>query len=152
MEDDLGERAGDASTGHYKVGLRLAMLQHPFPTGSPEELRWFIEETDALQRVRPGTSTADPGPPDCRNKALGYAGPTPQWDGESHEAAPWVPFLSEKYGEARIETWDEATPGGRHSASKLCGVYVRMVSAKRLQSAILFPCCVTEISPSGDRL
>ena len=36
--------------------LRLAMLKSPLRSGPVEELRWFVAETDALTRIRPGAA------------------------------------------------------------------------------------------------
>ena len=54
--EDLGDRASDLlgflGTRYF---LRLAMLEHPLPTGPTAELRWVVAESDALT-VRAKTS------------------------------------------------------------------------------------------------
>ncbi len=51
--DDLGDEADRlVSLFGTRYALRLAVLQFPLQTGSPNELRWFIAETDALRRFR----------------------------------------------------------------------------------------------------
>jgi uncharacterized protein YbcC (UPF0753/DUF2309 family) len=57
LQEDLGERGHEVvfdKTTRYD--LRLAMLQYPLRTGTTEELRWFIDETDALRKMRPETT------------------------------------------------------------------------------------------------
>jgi uncharacterized protein YbcC (UPF0753/DUF2309 family) len=53
LREDLGprgeERIADLVT---RRELRMAMLQYPLRFGPPEELRWFVAETDALARFR----------------------------------------------------------------------------------------------------
>lgn len=65
LQDDLGPRGAevvfDKST---RYDLRLAMLQYPLRTGTTEELRWFIDETDALRKMRAET------PPPLREQFL----------------------------------------------------------------------------------
>lgn len=54
--DDLNDRASDVVFGSTtRYDLRLAMLKYPLRTGTAEELRWYIDETDALERMRPET-------------------------------------------------------------------------------------------------
>ena len=51
--DDLADEA-DALLGFLgtRYRLRLSMLKHPLLLAPPEELRWFVAETDALTRFR----------------------------------------------------------------------------------------------------
>jgi hypothetical protein len=59
LERDLGARGADpVPPSGTRLDLRLAMLQYPLRTGGEAELRWFVEETDALRRVRPEASAA----------------------------------------------------------------------------------------------
>lgn len=56
LRDDLGEHANEiVFGGTTRYALRLAMLQYPLHSGSAEELRWFMDETDALKKMRPET-------------------------------------------------------------------------------------------------
>ena len=52
--DDLNGRASEIVFGQTtRYELQLAMLKFPLRTGAAEELRWFIDETDALEKMRP---------------------------------------------------------------------------------------------------
>lgn len=54
LQDDLGEAADQMIAGlATQKSIREAMLLTPICGGTPEELRWFIAETDALERLRP---------------------------------------------------------------------------------------------------
>src|SRR5687768_8853199 len=109
LDDDLGERAGDPVPPRgTRVGLRLAMLQNPLPSGSADELRWFFEETDALRAVRPGTAAADRAHLIAETRHW-VMRDLRAWDGTAHETPGWVPELFAKFRETRIEEWDEAT-------------------------------------------
>ena len=70
-----------------RLGLRLAMLQNPLPAGTAEELRWFVEETDALRRVRTGTSTADRAHLIAETRHW-VMRDLRAWDGTAHERPP----------------------------------------------------------------
>ncbi|MFO0845548.1 MAG: putative inorganic carbon transporter subunit DabA [Gemmataceae bacterium] len=53
LREDLGKRADESVLKLApRLELRLAMLQYPIRTGTAEELRWLIAESDALLRVR----------------------------------------------------------------------------------------------------
>ncbi|MBS0211216.1 MAG: DUF2309 domain-containing protein [Planctomycetes bacterium] len=53
LREDLGERADEViGSLATRFELRLAMLEHTLRKGPPEELRWFVAETDALTRFR----------------------------------------------------------------------------------------------------
>lgn len=117
LRDDLGERADDIlfdATTRYQ--LRLAMLQFPLRTGSTDELRWFMDETDALRRMRPET------PAPKREKFLRE---TKHWimrdaraAGADHHYTPdesdaraqvLLADLLERHGIASMEQWSPAT-------------------------------------------
>jgi uncharacterized protein YbcC (UPF0753/DUF2309 family) len=72
--EDLGDRAEEL-LGFMgpRYHLRMAMLEHPLRIAPTAELRWFMLETDALQRFRPET------PPDLRQAVIGS---TARWLGE----------------------------------------------------------------------
>ena len=54
LGNDLEARSLEVLTSlGTRFDLRLAMLQTPLPSGSAEELSWFVAETDSLRRVRP---------------------------------------------------------------------------------------------------
>lgn len=109
LREDLGDRADSLVVlRSTRLDLRLAMLQNTFPIGLPNELRWFIEETDALRKYRSGTATTD---------RAHMIADTRHWvirdlrvrDGAVRESPVWAPQLFEKFGESRIEAWDEST-------------------------------------------
>lgn len=51
LHEDLGPRGEEPlSVPGTRFQLRLAMLEHPLRTGPPAELRWFVAQTDALQK------------------------------------------------------------------------------------------------------
>ena len=59
LKEDLGEH------GYVRIcslacrfDVRLAMLEHPLRIGPTEELRWFVAETDSLNRLRREASPA----------------------------------------------------------------------------------------------
>ena len=56
LGDDADELIGSQGTRYH---LRMAMLEHPLRTGPVHELRWAVEETDALRRFRDETPPAD---------------------------------------------------------------------------------------------
>ncbi|MFO0872144.1 MAG: DUF2309 domain-containing protein [Pirellulales bacterium] len=61
ITEDLGTSGDELICGlSSRAQLRHAMLRHPLRYGPPEELIWFVAETDALTRFRPET------PPDVR--------------------------------------------------------------------------------------
>jgi len=109
LGDDLGDRGGDPVPPHgTRVGLRLAMLQNALPTGTADELRWFVEVSDALRKVQPGTSAADRAHLIAETRHW-VMRDLRAWDGSAREAPRWVPALFAKFREARIEAWDDAT-------------------------------------------
>ncbi len=57
--DDLGDR-GDELLGFLgtRFHLRMAMLHYPLRTGPVAELRWVVEESDALRQFREETPAA----------------------------------------------------------------------------------------------
>ncbi|MFM7151189.1 MAG: DUF2309 domain-containing protein [Gemmataceae bacterium] len=106
LREDLGERAGEDLVGLCRrMDLRLAMLDHPVWSGPEAELRWYIEQTDALRRVRQGVSAASRGRllTETRRWALRdlrtRSRPIPSWARE----------LLTRFPTSRIETWDEST-------------------------------------------
>lgn len=106
----LVEELGDQSTDPIPpsgtlLELRLAMLQFALASGSPEELRWFVEETDALRRFRP----AAPGTTRIRLIAE-----TRRWVMRDlrrrNGASPaWVRDLFARFDDSKIENWGEST-------------------------------------------
>ncbi|HYH65981.1 MAG TPA: putative inorganic carbon transporter subunit DabA, partial [Urbifossiella sp.] len=109
LDDDLGERANDVvPPRNSRVGLRLAMLQHPLPTGSADELRWYLEETNALRTVRPGTSAAERAHLIAETRRW-VMRDLRAWDGAAWAVPGWVPALFARFRDAGIETWDPAT-------------------------------------------
>ncbi len=59
LGEDLAEH-GEAQVCSLasRFEVRLAMLEHPLRIGPTEELRWFVAETDSLNRLRDETSPA----------------------------------------------------------------------------------------------
>ncbi len=59
LQRDLGASASDAVPCFgTRLDLRLAMLNDPLCMGPATELIWYVEETNALQRMRPEASSA----------------------------------------------------------------------------------------------
>ena len=107
LVEDLVEQA-DALIGPLgtRYHLRLAMLEHPLRLGPPEELRWFIAETDALTRFPKEL------PAEVRERLIQE---TRHWvmrdlrNGHHHAHREMIADLLEHYGEAAIERWSETT-------------------------------------------
>ncbi len=86
----------------------IAMLEYPHASGSAEELRWFVAETDALRKVRREASAA------ARAKLIAESR---RWvlrdlriHSETHRKLPtWAPELFRKFGASRTEDWTEET-------------------------------------------
>ncbi|HND50991.1 MAG TPA: DUF2309 domain-containing protein, partial [Pirellulaceae bacterium] len=63
--EDLGERANETvATLNTRLEIRTAMLQYPLRSGPPDELRWFVAETDALNQLR------EDAPPGIRERFI----------------------------------------------------------------------------------
>ncbi len=119
LEEDMGGRAQEKIFWlGTRLDFRLAMLQYPNVTGTPEELLWFVSETDALRRVRKDVSAA------VRSKLVSE---TRRWvmrdlrgGNESREnfnrrsANPSrlrtdLTYLIDRFGASRIEDWADET-------------------------------------------
>ena len=105
LREDLAERATESIANLCTVlRLRLAMLQYPLRTGRTHELLWFVEETDALRRVRPEVSAGK-----CRK----LIAETRRWVMRDLRGAPtdfsppWFGELLSRFREGGIETWTE---------------------------------------------
>ncbi len=110
--EDLGDEA-DTLVGFLgtRYHLRLAMLQHPLRMAPRAELRWVVAETDALRRfanhvpetfrARTIEKTRHWVMRDLRN---GQG--VPPSERRTHDA---VTKLLEKFDEANIEQWSDAT-------------------------------------------
>ncbi|HEY1191518.1 MAG TPA: putative inorganic carbon transporter subunit DabA, partial [Gemmata sp.] len=106
LADDLGDRAHEALKPHgTRLDLRLAMLQYPLASGTADELRWLIAETDALGRVRPEASAAS------RGRLVSEARRWVMRDlrGRNGANPDWVRGLFDRFGLADIEAWSEPT-------------------------------------------
>ncbi|HUR54227.1 MAG TPA: putative inorganic carbon transporter subunit DabA, partial [Gemmataceae bacterium] len=86
----------------------LAMLQNPLPTGADNELRWYLEEADALRKVRPGTAAADRAHLIAETRHW-VMRDLRVWDATHQPVPGWVPGLFAKFDESAIESWDETT-------------------------------------------
>ncbi|MCE9564689.1 MAG: DUF2309 domain-containing protein [Planctomycetes bacterium] len=106
LVDDLGEEATEAFPPFgTRLDLRLAILQYPLASGSANELRWFMVETDALRRVHSDASAA------VRGKLISE---TRRWVMRDLRARngsnpTWVQDLFAKFRASNIENWDEST-------------------------------------------
>ncbi|MCH5374415.1 MAG: DUF2309 domain-containing protein, partial [Planctomycetes bacterium] len=116
--EDLGEQAetllGFLGTRYH---LRLAMLQYPLPLGPAVELRWVVEETDALRQFRQET------PPSIRERSIGELRHWVMRDLRNGSGARVVSDSDEGIGSVRelvsgliqlfdkstIEQWNDAT-------------------------------------------
>ncbi|MBX7106334.1 MAG: DUF2309 domain-containing protein [Gemmataceae bacterium] len=57
MRDEYGDRLSEAlAPALTRQKLYAAILQYRFPTGTAEELRWYMAEHESLRRVRPDVS------------------------------------------------------------------------------------------------
>ena len=112
VSQDLGDRANEnVVTLDTRLEIRLAMLQFPLRMGPPEELQWFVAETDALKRLR------EEAPKATRER---FVEETRRWvmrdvrDGSGKDSV--VPRKREmlmqiirRFGESSIERWSAAT-------------------------------------------
>jgi uncharacterized protein YbcC (UPF0753/DUF2309 family) len=105
LMEDLGARGLEPVPPYgTRLDLRLIMLQYPTRSGGEAEIRWFVEETDALRRVRPEASEA------TRAKLVGE---THRWvmrdlrgDGPGGRPA-WLTRVIDRFGEADMDAWPE---------------------------------------------
>src|SRR5262249_43142212 len=101
--------------------LRLAMLRYPLRSGPPNELRWFVAETDALNKVRRDApeGTRERLIDTTRRWIMRDVRTAPESDGAS-SASPAVPQsgvhvhkmladLFRHFGASEIEGWSDAT-------------------------------------------
>ncbi len=106
VRENLGPLADEKVPGGCtRLELRLAMLQYPLRFGPTEELLWFVAETDALRRIRDDVSAA------VRGRLVAE---TRRWvmrdlrGGEvGRGATAGLAGLLERFGESRIEGWEE---------------------------------------------
>jgi uncharacterized protein YbcC (UPF0753/DUF2309 family) len=109
---ELGEKVNDQVGGlASRFDLRMAMLEHPVRSGPPEEIKWFVAETDALVQMR---SEIDPSVRTqmlaatkvwfMRNLALrhGDGNPCPHTD-------DLIGDLLARFGSTPVESWTDAT-------------------------------------------
>ena len=113
LQTELAESATTpvAPAGN-RFDVRLAMLQHPLRSAPPEELRWFIAETNALTRFSEATS------PRIRKRFLES---TRHWvmrevlsrtvdeHGNRPAVNQIVMELLERFDRTSMEAWDETT-------------------------------------------
>jgi uncharacterized protein YbcC (UPF0753/DUF2309 family) len=117
LQEDLGPQAEEKILRlATRLELRLGMLQYPLRFGPPEELLWFVAETDALRRVRRDVSAAVRGRliAETRRWVMrdlrggnesrnGHAAPQ-----RADQRAPTgLAGLLERFGEAGIEEWGD---------------------------------------------
>jgi len=106
LERDLGPQAMETVHGlSTRLDLRLAMLQHPLPSGEDHELDWFMAETDALQHVRRDVSEVQ------RRRLITE---TRHWvmrrlrgSLPGVERPGWIDGLFSRFEETRIEDWSD---------------------------------------------
>lgn len=111
LMEDLGDEA-DVLLSFFgtRFSLRLAMLENPLRTGPAEELRWFVAETDALQRFLPET------PQDVRERMIAE---TQHWvmrdlsngraQHQQHDSLrPMLGDLLDRLGTAGVDDWSPA--------------------------------------------
>jgi hypothetical protein len=104
LRDDLGPGGDEPVTRlGTRLELRLAMVEHPLRGGTDAEVRWFVQEADALRKVRPEASGA------ARARLLAE---TRHWVMRdlrgARERPAWAAELFRRFNEAAIEEWDEA--------------------------------------------
>jgi uncharacterized protein YbcC (UPF0753/DUF2309 family) len=101
LGEELGPRAAEPVPPRGTLfDLRLAMLQYPIRRGGEAELRWFVEETDALRRVRPEVSEA------ARARLIGEARRWVMREVRGSGGAPaWLERVANRYGEPAIDLW-----------------------------------------------
>ncbi len=101
LQADLGDRANDLVVGLVsRLELRLAMLTCPIWTGPADELRWFMEETDALRRCRSDVSATE------RGRLISE---TQRWVMRDVRGNAAHRELFVGFDERSIESWDSAT-------------------------------------------
>ncbi|HWA99818.1 MAG TPA: DUF2309 domain-containing protein, partial [Pirellulales bacterium] len=118
VREDLGALAKQTICGlSTRYDLRLAMLEHPLRIGTSDELRWFVAETDALQRFRREVS------PEHRDRLIRD---THRWlqeslrneavHGERSKSPGCTPEIRElvlsllsRHNDATVEHWNDRT-------------------------------------------
>ena len=106
LANDLGGLGtGDVAGLATRFELRLAMLQHPLPVATTDELLWYVAETDALRKVRADVSAS------VRGRLIAE---TRRWvmrdlRGNGREVPEWVPRHFARFDETDIEGWDDGT-------------------------------------------
>ena len=116
--EDLNSHAEDLVCGLVsRQGLRMAMLEYPMHSGPAAELKWFVEETDALSKVRADApaGTAQRLIEQTRHWVMRDLRDTtdPQSDRSKSRLAHRI-FLDmakllEHFGVSTIEQWTDAT-------------------------------------------
>ncbi len=115
--DDLNGRASEVVFGKTtRYDLRLAMLKYPLRTGTAEELRWYIDETDALEKMRPETPTSyreqflrDSKHWIMRDARTAGVAENYQPDVGDQRTQQLLADLLARYGTANMESWTPAT-------------------------------------------
>ena len=105
-----------------RLELRMAMLEYPLHSGSDQELRWFVAETEALDRFRADIPAErrercleqtrhwimrdlrnlKPGDPRSAQQVAGHQAKSPSSERDRHIRAA-LAALFERVGEASIE-------------------------------------------------
>lgn len=115
LRADLGPRADEiVASLATRSEIRFALLQYPLRYGPPEELRWFVAETDALSKFRDeaGDDVRELFVSDTRHWIMRDALP-----GRHSEDAIYggdgvrrmLGDVLDQHGEAKIETWSKKT-------------------------------------------
>ena len=110
LEADLGDEKVSIPPHGTRLDLRLTMLQYPLRSGPDSELQWFVEETDALRKVRPETSAVLRSRliAETRRWAMRHLRGRPENHGFAVTDLPdWALLLFSKFDASRLEASDE---------------------------------------------
>ncbi len=114
LREELGDQADVPICGlSTRFELRLAMLQHRLSYGPPAELRWFVAETGALQRMHEHVPPAvrEQFIEDMRHWVMRDLRGAKRHDATRHDPRDQhlIADLIQHYGEASIEHWSART-------------------------------------------
>jgi uncharacterized protein YbcC (UPF0753/DUF2309 family) len=116
LQSELASTAATPVTpSGTRFDMRLAMLQHPLRSAPPEELRWFIAETNALTQFSDAVATTvrtrlmEVTRHWVMREVLSRSSDDTDRPAENRSGNQLVADLVARFDGASMESWDEAT-------------------------------------------